>query len=77
MDLIDVVHKLVGPIEPVGESHTDEQRFENLKVITDLVDTLVWEIDRVSACMGDSRYSMDRAGKFAHEFLADTLGIQE
>ena len=31
MELIDVVRKLVGPISPIGESHADEKRFENLK----------------------------------------------
>ena len=41
MEVYDVVKKLIGPIEPVGESHTDEKRFENLKALTELVDSLL------------------------------------
>lgn len=47
MELIDVVRKLIGPVNPIGESNTDEERFENLKTLTELVDFLVGDIDQV------------------------------
>lgn len=31
MTYTEIVNKLVGNIEPVGDSHIDEKRFENLK----------------------------------------------
>lgn len=36
MDIYEVVTKLVGPIDPAGETHTDKKRFENLKVMCDV-----------------------------------------
>ena len=32
MEIIDIVRKLTGLIEPVGETHTDDKRFENLQI---------------------------------------------
>ena len=76
MELIDVVRKLVGPINPVGESNTDDKRFENLKAMTMLADYLIGDIDKVSVCKGAHEYSIKRAGNFADKFLSD-LGIQD
>lgn len=76
MELIDIVRKLVGPIDPVGETNTDEARFENLKEMTKLVDRLVLDIDRIIPNKNRPEYSMTRAGKFADDFLT-RLGIEE
>ena len=40
MDVYEIVGKLVGPIDPIGETQTDERRFENLKVMTELKESL-------------------------------------
>lgn len=77
MTLYDVVKKLTGPIDPVGETNTDNARFENLKALTGLVDKLVFDIDRVSMQgKGRAEYSIKRARDFANNFLND-LGIEE
>ena len=65
MDIHEVVGKLVGRIDPVGETNEDNRRFENLKIMADLVNKLLFNIDEVSR-----EYSRDRAGKFAAEFFA-------
>jgi hypothetical protein len=77
MELYDVVTKLVGPTNPVGETRADDERFENLKALTGLVDQLLVDIDRI-ACANNGRpeFSMTRAGKFCAEFLTQ-LGIHE
>ena len=75
-DIYAVVKKLVGPLHPVGETHTDNDRFENLKVLTELVDKLVDDIDRVIPNKNCHQHSMKRAGEFADKFL-DGLGIVE
>ena len=31
MDYYEVVKKLIGEVDPVGETHIDNERFENLK----------------------------------------------
>lgn len=70
MELKEIVLKLTGEIQPVGETTTDNKRFENLKVLCELVNELVSEIDNVSFYNKDRcEYSMNRSGKYANEFL--------
>lgn len=76
MEIIDIVKKLIGEIEPIGESHEDEKRFENLKVMTKLVDDLLTDIDRVSCDKDRYEASRKKAGKYASDFL-DRIGIVE
>ena len=37
----DVVKKLIGKINPIGETNTDNERFENLKAMCELVNNLI------------------------------------
>lgn len=76
MELYDVVVKLVGSISPVGETHTDNERFENLKVMTNLVDKLLTDIDDVIPCKDRHEFSMKRAGEYADKFY-NKLGIED
>jgi len=69
MDVYDVVKKLVGEIKPVGETNTDDYRFENLKVMTDLVDKLLTDIDDIVPEKRSQEFSRKRAGDFADKFL--------
>lgn len=67
--IIEVVDKLIGRIDTVGESNFDAKTFENLKTATDLVHHFICKIDEVS---GDShRYeaSMKRSGEYAENFM--------
>jgi len=77
IDLYEVVRKLTGNIEPVGETYADNASFENLKALTELVDRLVTDIDSVAENEGRSEFSMQRAGKHASHFLTSNLGIVE
>lgn len=75
MEIYDIVKKLVGPINPVGETNTDDERFKNLKVMTELVDELLTDIDTVAYQNKDSHeYSRKRAAEFASAFYAK-IGI--
>lgn len=76
MEIYDVVTKLIGPISPIGETNADEQRFENLKVMTELVDKLLGDIDKVIPCKNRVEYSMKKAGEYADKFFSQ-LGIEE
>jgi len=77
MEIKDVVMKLIGPVEPVGESHTDDRRFNNLKELCDLVEELVTEINRVCPNRTCHEHSMKQAGEYAYRFLYERLGIEE
>lgn len=76
MTLHDVVTKLVGEIIPVGDSHIDSQRFENLKVMTSLVDALLDDINYVSIFQGRQEASLKKAGLFADGFLNDISNVR-
>jgi hypothetical protein len=76
MELIDVVRKLVGPIDPIGSTHVDEDRYKNLVAMTDLVDRLLSDIDRVIPNRTRQEASMKRAGEYAKQFF-DHVGIEE
>ncbi len=78
MEIQEIVMKLIGNINPNGETNTDNDRFENLKCLCDLVDILVGKIDYVSYKNKDSReFSVKRASDYADKFLTDNLGIKE
>lgn len=75
MELYDVVRKLIGPIAPVGEEHTDAGRLENLKAQIELMERLHMEVDRIAEQNKDRQeFSLARAGKLCNEYL-DMLGI--
>jgi hypothetical protein len=69
MELYDVVKKLTGFIQPIGETIVDTQRLENLKELTELVDQLLSDIHRVLPCKNRQEYSMKKAGEYAERFL--------
>lgn len=75
MTVYDIVHKLIGPINPIGETNTDDRRFENLKDMTELVDQLLTDIDAVSYVNKDmAEFSRKRAAEYATKFF-NQLGI--
>ena len=69
--IYDVVKELVGEIEPVGETNADNRYFENLETLTGLVEALLTDIYAVVRYEERTEYSMNRAGKFAHNFLVE------
>lgn len=67
----DVVTKLIGEITPIGETNTDDKRFQNLKDITKLVELLLEEIYVVASLNYKEEYSIKRAADYASNFLAN------
>ena len=48
-DTHEVVKAIIGDVHPVGETHTDNERYSNLKDMIDLTGELmgeIWEISR-------------------------------
>jgi len=76
MTMYDVVKKLIGEVMPVGETQEDDKRFANLKVLIELVNGLIGDIDDVASEKSRYEYSRKRAGEFADKALTN-LGIQE
>lgn len=69
MNVYDVATKLIGSIEPVGETYTDNERYANLKEMCNMVDLLVSDIEAIAMNKGRYEYSMKRAGIYADQFL--------
>lgn len=72
----EIVKKLIGNIQPAGDASVDDERYENLKSMCELVNNLVSEIDRVQY---ENRYahqgSIKRSVEYAGDFLTNKLGI--
>ena len=76
IDLLAVNRKIIGPVAPVGETQSDDVRYENLMVLCELVGNLVSMIDGVAFYRNDHLASRKRAGEYADKFL-DKLGIEK
>lgn len=75
--IIEIIKKLNGRIDPVGETHIDNERFENLKKLCDIIESLICDIDSVAYENRDRyEFSMKRSAEFASSFLKDRLGIE-
>ena len=73
VEIIDIVNKLIGEIEPVGETHTDEKRLENLKAMTALVDELLEKIAEIAQKENRVEYSIKVCGRHAANFLRQAI----
>ena len=65
----DVVMKLVGKVNPVGESHTDTERFENLVNLCELTVDLLVTLRTVAKMKNQHQHSIKYAGNYADNFL--------
>jgi hypothetical protein len=64
----EIVQKLIGPVSPLGDSSRDDQRFENLKHLCELVEKLFTDIGQIAA-IESHEHSVNRAAKFAKNFV--------
>ncbi len=67
MDLTikEVVEKLIGNINPIGDTTQDTIRFGNLKNTCDLVDELISDIAHVANRKSSEEYSVKKAAEYA------------
>ena len=73
----DVVKKLIGEINPVGESNEDNKRFENLKAMCELLNEIHTAVDNVAYEYRDRQeFSIKRACDYAKNQL-DHMGIAD
>lgn len=77
MEIKEILERLLGKIEPVGETNEDNKRFENLDRYREVLNFI---IDRLLICANyknDNRYSVNRIGEEAFEILKDIDFVQE
>lgn len=74
----DIVKKLVGNIQPAGDTNIDHERFENLKAMCELADNLIAEINEVAhRNKNRQEYSVKQMAEYANGFLTDMKRIDE
>jgi hypothetical protein len=71
MELNEIVMKLIGPVQPIGDSGEDERRLANMKALTGLVDELLGEIRYAARSADREEASMRAIGVHAQQFLED------
>lgn len=69
MDYTEIVGKLIGEINPVGETYEDNRRYENQNEIIELVANLIEKLASNAKLSTRHEYSISRAGKRALSFL--------
>jgi hypothetical protein len=69
MELNDVVDKLIGNVEPVGETHEDGKRLENLQSMVRLTDHLIERLMQVEKSKNSYMASVKKAGIYANRYL--------
>lgn len=72
MKIYEIVQRLIGEIEPRGESYTDEERYKNLQEAIELAESLITDIQYVARNKECPEYSKQKAGKLADKFLRQT-----
>jgi hypothetical protein len=70
MDIAEVVLRLTGPVEPVGDSSMDAHRLENLRALCEVAGVLMDRIELVAEAYGDHMASVKAAKDYAAAFLA-------
>ena len=71
MNIEEIVIRLVGDIQPLGDHNIDQQRLQNLKTLNDLVEELLSRIISVAHEANRQEASIRNIGKCAKEFLLD------
>ena len=77
MEIYDVTKKLLGPIEPIGDTHVDDERHENLKSTINLIHKLLCDLIETASYSNCPEHSRSRAGKTANEFLKELTNYKQ
>lgn len=67
--IADLVFALVGDTSAHGESYIDGQNRENQQKLTEVIDTLLWEVSKNTGYAERAEYSMMVIGNDAKDFL--------
>jgi len=71
VEFFEVVIKLVGPVQPVGEPREDNRRLENMRTLIRLADKCLAEIHTASCERFRDEFAAKEIGIMAYKFLQD------
>lgn len=69
--LANMLMTLIGEVAPIGETNTDNDRYQNLIQLEGVIEHLLDEVEKVSKCSDRYEFSMSRAGKQAVNWFSD------
>jgi hypothetical protein len=75
MSISEIVDKIVGPTMPVGSTHLDDERYNNLELLEAIAMYTISQLISISANRNREEYSMQKAGKRAYEILNEISEI--
>lgn len=70
-NIFDITKRLLGSIEPYGDTSIDKDRLENLIQTIELTEKLIDEIILVARYKGDPLFSRNKMGTTADTFISD------
>ena len=76
-EIADLVMKIIGEIEPVGETNMDEVRYAHLEVLLETLEALIDEVRYLEPYKDRHEYSMKKAGDKAMEWVKYVHGLME
>jgi hypothetical protein len=72
LTVTEVVEKIIGKVDPVGETNADNERLENLKALCELTQNLLEKIKMIAYKNIEAKeFSVKRAGEYATEFMKE------
>ena len=71
--IYDLVYKVIGEINPVGDSAIDAERKENLKEMIELVERLFFDLHGVACEMFSDKESIIELSEIANNGLKEIL----
>ena len=74
MEIHDIVNKLTGQIDPVGETNEDKKRLINLEAKIDLIEKILFEFSIAAQSHDRLESSVQAIGTKARSFLIELQG---
>lgn len=71
--ITEVMNKLIGDIEPIGECYHDEESHKNLEIAIDVCEDLIESIYHISRLVDAREGSKAKSGELAKKFI-DNIG---
>jgi hypothetical protein len=71
----EIVRKLLGNIEPCGDSNIDEEKLDNLQEYIMLTEDLIYKLIEAAEYKDRLEWSMSKIGNGAYNFLTSIRDI--
>lgn len=74
---IALIERMTGPVVPTSQHNEDLQRLENLEMLCELTETLLYRIHDLKRHASSHEGSVSKIGKYAENFLKSQREMTE